>query len=91
MDADPKLGPGAREYAEALGRAPAETGFGFVVYLSNDKSQERHVVRGFVAALPAGESPPCIDVRYSKAQRVQVRFKEQDTQPKLFHEYLFPV
>lgn len=90
LDADPKLGQEAREYAQALGRTLAEAGFGLVVYFSNDKSLEPHVVRGFVAALPPGESAPCIDVRYSEAQRGQVRFKEQDTHPKLFHEDPFP-
>src|SRR5687767_335544 len=90
LDADPKLGQDAREYAEELGRSLAETGFGLVVYFSNDKSLEPHVVRGFVAALPPGESAPCIDVRYSEAQRGQVRFDEQDTHPQLFYEDPFP-
>jgi hypothetical protein len=91
LDGDPKLGHEAREYAQALGRTLAEAGFGLVVYFSNDKSLEPHVVRGFVAALPPGESAPCcIDVRYSEAQRGQVRFEEQEMQPKLFHEDTFP-
>jgi hypothetical protein len=90
LDADPQLGRDAREYAQALGRALAEAGFGVVVYFSEDKSLEPHVVRGFVAALPAGEAAPCIDVRYSEAQRGQVRFDEQDTRPELFHEDAFP-
>ncbi len=90
LDADLQLGQEAREYAQALGRTLAEAGFGLVVYFSNDKSLEPHVVRGFVAALPPGESAPCIDVRYSEAQRGQVRFKEQDTHPTLFHEVTFP-
>jgi hypothetical protein len=90
LDADLQLGREAREYAQALGRTLAEAGFGLVVYLSNDKSLEPHVVRGFVAALAASESAPCIDVRYSEAQRGQVRFKEQDTHPTLFHEDAFP-
>lgn len=90
LDDDPKLGKEARDYAEALGRSLAETGFGLVVYFSNDKSLEPHVVRGFVAALPPTESTPCIDVRYSEAQSGQVRFDEQDTRPELFHEDPFP-
>jgi hypothetical protein len=89
-DVDPKAGQEAREYAQALGRSLAESGFGLVVYFSNDQSLEPHVVRGFVAALPPGESAPCIDVRYSEAQKGQVRFKEQDTHPQLFHEDPFP-
>jgi hypothetical protein len=90
LDVDSQLGQEAREYARALGRTLAEAGFGLVVYFSDDKSLEPHVVRGFVAALPPGESAPCIDVRYSEAQRGQVRFKDQDTQPTLFHEDAFP-
>lgn len=90
LDGDPTLGQEAREYAQALGRTLAESGFGLVVYFSNDKSLEPHVVRGFVAALPPGESAPCIDVRYSEAQSGQVRFKEQDTHPQVFHEDPFP-
>ena len=90
LDANAQLGQEAREYAKALGRALAETGFGIVVYFSNDKSLEPHVVHGFVAALPPGEFGPCIDVRYSEAQRGQVRFDEQDTHPTLFREDTFP-
>ena len=90
LDTNPQLGQEAREYARTLGRSLAETGFGLVVYFSDDKSLEPHVVSGFVAALPAGESAPCIDVRYSEAQLGQVRFKEQDTHPQLFREAPFP-
>jgi hypothetical protein len=90
LDANSQLGREAREYAETLGRALAEAGFGIVVYFSNDKSLEPHVVRGFVAALPPGESGPCIDMRYSEAQRGKVRFSEQDTHPTLFREDAFP-
>jgi hypothetical protein len=92
LDADQQLGREARDYAQALGRTLAEAGFGLVVYFSNDKSLEPHVVRGFAAALPPGESAPRIDVRYSEAQLGQVRFEEQDdkTRAKLFHEDTFP-
>jgi hypothetical protein len=92
LDADQQLGREARDYAQALGRTLAEAGFGLVVYFSNDKSLEPHVVRGFAAALPPGESAPRIDVRYSEAQLGQVRFEEQDdkTRAKLFHEDAFP-
>lgn len=89
-DKDPKLGQEARDYAEALGRSLAEKGFGLVVYFSTDQSLEPHVVRGFVAALPPGESAPCIDVRYSEAQSGKVKFTEQATHPQLFHEDPFP-
>jgi hypothetical protein len=92
LDADQQLGREARDYAQALGRTLAEAGFGLVVYFSNDKSLEPHVVRGFAAALPPGEYAPRIDVRYSEAQLGQVRFEEQDdkTRAKLFHEDTFP-
>ncbi len=92
LDQDPQIGKEAREYAEALGRALAENGFGLVVYFSNDKSLEPHIVRGFVAALPPGESGSCINVRYSEAQRGEVIFDEQDNdkRPTLFHECAFP-
>jgi hypothetical protein len=90
LDADLQLGHEAREYAQALGRTLAETGFGLVVYFSNDKSLEPHVVRGFVAALPPGESAPCIDVRYSEAQSGKVWFAEQNTRGKLFRPNKFP-
>lgn len=97
LDADEKSGklaPGfgrsARDYAQDLGGALAEAGFGLVVYFSNDQSLEPHVVRGFVAALPPDESTACIALRYSEAQRGLVSFAEQGTRPKLFHEDTFP-
>lgn len=80
----------AQQYAEDLGRALAERGFGLVVYFSNPQSLEPHVVRGFVAALPSSENDQCIDLRYSEAQRGDVRFAEQDSRPELFHEDPFP-
>lgn len=90
LDKDPQLGREARDYAQTLGRTLAENGFGLVVYFSNDQSLEPHVVRGFVAALPPEESARCIDVRYSEAQRGQIRFDEQETRPTLFYEDTFP-
>lgn len=87
---DPKLGQEARDYAQELGRELAKAGFGIVVYFSNDLSLEPHVVSGFVSALPSGCTTPCIDARYSEAQRGQVMFKEQSTHPTLFHEHTFP-
>jgi hypothetical protein len=90
LDVDVPLGREAREYAETLGRTLADAGFGLVVYFSNDQSLEPHVVRGFVAALPPGESATCIDVRYSEAQRGKVKFAEQDTRGGLFREDNFP-
>jgi hypothetical protein len=90
LDANQQLGQEAREYAQALGRALAKADFGLVVYFSDDKSLEPHVVHGFVTALIPDDSGPRIDMRYSEAQRGQVRFKEQDTHPTLFHEDAFP-
>lgn len=90
LDTNPQIGQDARQYAETLGQALALSGFGLVVYFSDDQSLEPHVVRGFVAALPPGESTPCIDVRYSEAQLGKVSFKEQATHPQLFHEDPFP-
>lgn len=89
-NANPQLGQEARAYAEKLGAALAKAGLGLVVYFSDDKSLEPHVVRGFVAALPAGETAACIDVRYSEAQRKQVKFPEQTTHKPLFTEDAFP-
>jgi len=88
--ADASLGRDARVYAEKLGAALAEAGFGLVVYFSDDLSLEPHVVRGFVAAMAADVSEACIDVRYSEAQRGQVSFAEQATRSKLFTEDAFP-
>ncbi len=90
LDTKGDLGQQARTYAISLGRALAENGFALVVYFSNDNSLEPHVVQGFVSALHSGESSPCIYVRYSDKQRGEVRFKEQDTHPNLFHEKPFP-
>ncbi|MEA5414231.1 hypothetical protein [Synechococcus sp. BA-132 BA5] len=85
-----QLGQEAREYAQKLGSALVEAGLGLVVYFSDDQSLETHVVRGFVAAFPIGESGPCIDVRFSEAQRGQVMFPEQNTRPELFYVNPFP-
>jgi hypothetical protein len=87
---DAALGRDARVYAETLGAALAEAGFGLVVYFSDDLSLEPHVVRGFVAALTADVSEACIDVRYSEAQRGEVSFPEQAARPNLFTEDAFP-
>lgn len=88
--ANRQLGQSARVYAEQLGAALAGAGFGLVVYFSDDKSLEPHVVRGFVGALPGATSEACIDMRYSEAQRGQVAFAEQAVRPSLFQERVFP-
>lgn len=83
---DEEQGKKAREYAQEIGKALAEAGFGLVVYFSDDQSLEPHVVRGFVEGLPPDESTPCIDMRYSEKQRGQIKFKEQETRPKIFND-----
>jgi hypothetical protein len=85
-----QIGQEARLYARELGAALAKAGFGLVVYFSDDQSLEPHVVSGFVAAIPAEETEPCIDVRYSEAQRGLVGFPEQKTHRWLFTEDAFP-
>ena len=80
----------AREYAQEIGRALAQAGFGLVVYFSDEQSLEPHVVRGFVEEIPPDESTPCIDMRYSEKQRGQIQFKEQETRPKIFYDNPFP-
>lgn len=90
LDADdPQQGKDAREYARELGQALANAGFGLVVYFSNDKSLEPHVVSGFVAAMSTDEPEAAIDVRYSSAQQGEVRFVEEGTRPKLFQKKYF--
>lgn len=86
---EPQQGERARIYARELGEALANAGFGLVVYFSNDKSLEPHVVSGFVAAMPADEAEAAIDVRYSSAQQGEVEFAEQATRPRLFQKKYF--
>lgn len=89
---DPGQGAKARELAIELGRELAKQGFRLVVYFSDDKSLETHVVKGFVPNIPSQELDSWIDVRYSEGQRGKVRFPEQDHEryKLLFKENLFP-
>lgn len=89
---DPEGGRKAREFAEGLGRELAEQGFKLVVYFSDDKSLEPHVVRGFVPNVRVSDHQHRIDVRYSEGQRGKVSFAEQnqDRYRILFKENLFP-
>jgi len=71
-----------------LGGELAKAGFGLVVYFSNEESLEPHVVSGYVAALPPGSG--AIRIRYSAAQRGQVKFAEEATSPEIFEYHQFP-
>ncbi|MFM9047246.1 MAG: hypothetical protein ACKOOH_06255 [Cyanobium sp.] len=89
---DPAEGRKAREFAVELGRELAEQGFNLVVYFSDDKSLETHVVKGFVTNVSATEPKNRIDVRYSEGQRGKVKFEEQKDKnyKDLFKDNLFP-
>lgn len=89
---DPSEGQKARQFAVELGRELAEQGFNLVVYYSDEKSLETHVIKGFVPNVSASEPKTRIDVRYSEGQRGRVKFEEQkETNSKnLFKENLFP-
>ncbi len=89
---DPAEGLKAREFAVELGRELAEQGFKLVVYFSDDKSLETHVVKGFVPRVHPSEHENRIDVRYSEGQRGKVKFEEQKEKnyKNLFKENLFP-
>jgi hypothetical protein len=69
----------AREAGKSIGEALAKAGFGLLVYFSDEKSLEPHVVSGYVAALPDGAGVVC------------VRFVEEDTaKSKIFDRKTFP-
>jgi hypothetical protein len=72
----------------AIGAELAKVGFGLVVYLSDDRSLEPHVVSGYTAALTDGAG--AIRVRYAQSQRGQVKFKEETARPDVFDHRLFP-
>jgi hypothetical protein len=86
---DPKLAAAAKETGKAIGGEFAKAGFGLLVYFSNDKSLEPHVVSGYMAALAADETG-AIRVRYAESQRGQVKFAEEAARPELFEHRLFP-
>jgi len=74
--------------AKVIGAELAKAGFGLVVYFSDDRSVEPHVVAGYVAALTDGAG--AIRVRYAQSQRGQVKFNEETARPELFEHRLFP-
>jgi hypothetical protein len=79
----------AKDAGREIGKALAKAGFGLVVYRSDDRSLEPHVVSGYSAARTDGIGG--IRVRYAESQRGQVKFKEQTTRPELFEPpSLFP-
>ena len=78
----------AKSAAGEIGKALADHGFNLVVYYSNDDSLEPHVVDGYVQALPEGRGK--IVIRYSEAQRGEVKFKEEEMRPEIFEHRLFP-
>ena len=87
---DPAVEDEAKSVAQDLGAALAAAGFGLVVYFSDDKSLEPHVVSGYVAHRSEGLPPGAIRVRYSEGQRGQVEFIEETTNKDLFHHRIFP-
>ena len=78
----------AKSAGSAIGAELARTGFGLVVYFSNEQSLEPHVVSGYSEALAEGAG--AIRVRYAESQRGQVRFNEEATRADLFEHRLFP-
>jgi hypothetical protein len=72
----------AKAAGREIGEALAKARFGLVVYRSDDKSLEPHVVSGYSAALTDGAG--AIRVRYAESQRGQVKFNEQTARPELF-------
>jgi len=74
--------------ARHLGAELAKAGFGLVVYFSDAKSLEPHVVAGYVPE--ASKLGGKILVRYSQKQRGQVKFAEEDLHKDLFEHVPFP-
>jgi hypothetical protein len=80
----------AKRKAKEIGAALANAGLGLVVYFSDDKALEPHVVSGYTAALPAGTGAGSIRVRFAESQKSTVRFAEQAIRADLFERNLFP-
>jgi hypothetical protein len=78
----------AREVGRTLGVELAQAGFGLVVYFSDAKSLEPHVVKGYAAVVSDGDGE--IRVRYSESHRGAVKFAEETTQKNLFQNRQFP-
>jgi hypothetical protein len=85
---DPAQFAAAKAVGEQIGEELAKAGFGLLVYFSDDKSLEPHVVAGYARVLPKGEGR--IRVRYAESQRGKVKFKEEATVREIFEISLFP-
>jgi hypothetical protein len=83
-ETDPAVVADVKQTARKIGEALANAGLGLVVYFSNDKSLEPHVVSGYVAALPPGAGAGSIRVRFAETQRGEVKFAEEATHEELF-------
>jgi hypothetical protein len=86
---DPAKVDEAKKMAREIGAALAEARMGLVVYQSDDRSLEPHVVSGYVKALPAGTGAGSIRVRFPESQKNQVRFTEQAKRDVLFECKVF--
>lgn len=86
---DPERAGAAETVARDIGAALAKAGMGLVVYLSDARSLEPHVVSGYVSALPAGTGARSIRVRFAESQRDQVKFAEETDHKDLFEPKLF--
>ena len=86
---DPAKSSEAKRVAREMGAALAKAGMGLVVYFSDEKSLEPHVVAGYASALPAGTGAHSIRVRFAESQRDQVKFAEEANRRELFESKLF--
>jgi len=85
----PALADEAKKTAREIGAALAKAEMGLVVYLSDDRSLEPHVVSGYVKELHAGTGVGSIRVRFAESQKNEVRFAEQATRNDLFECKVF--
>lgn len=88
-DLDPAKADDAKSLAGEIGAALAKEGMGLVVYYSDERSLEPHVVAGYAETLPPGSGAGSIHVRYAQSQRGKVVFAEQSSREELFERKLF--
>jgi len=81
---DPSKFAAAKKFASELGAELAKNGVGLVVYNSDERSLEPHVVSGYSSAVPPGTGKGSIRVRCARSQRDTVRFAEEKTRSDLF-------
>ncbi|MGO7443638.1 hypothetical protein ACC668_02900 [Rhizobium ruizarguesonis] len=79
----------AKVAARAVGKALAEADLGIIVYDTDDRSLESHVVTGFAAGA-ANEKRRVILVRYAQSQQRIAQFREQANRPDLFEHQPIP-